>query len=61
MKRRVLRKPVQNAVLATTLITGMIACMIDDFEMSGLPLMLTLLAIIATGTIILVKWGRNYE
>ena len=61
MKRRVLKKPVQNAIFATTLITGSIACMIDDFKMDALPFMLTLLAIITAGTIILIKWGRDYE
>ena len=59
--KRVLRKPVQNAIFAVTLITGSIACMIDDFEMSALPFMLTLLAIMAAGTFILIKWGRDYE
>ena len=57
--KRYLRKWTEYTLTIITLIEGMLIIMIDDFELSTIPVYLVLLTSIVINVVILKKYGRG--
>ena len=58
-KRRALKPWAQKTLVAITIFLGMTFCMIDDFELRAIPIMLVWFGIIGLNIVILDTFGRE--
>lgn len=61
MKKRVLKKWVNDSLSLLTLILAITLCCIDDFTAVGLLVMIVMIAVIAINLNILEKYGRSIK
>lgn len=59
MKRKVFKPWVQNTLELITMLLIMCIAMIDDFEMSAVPVLCVIMAVLMINTALLNTYGRN--
>ena len=58
-KRRYLRRSIQTTIEAITFLLVAFLCMLEDFTLSFVPVLMVILAVLVFNTLVLAKYGRQ--